>query len=74
MGVEGVALTSLSSKEDIATIYKRLEDPQGGIRLLYGESQHSQYQAAAYQPIKSMNSTNPSIFSHFINFISVYPI
>jgi hypothetical protein len=36
LGIQGTALTSLTSKDEAAAIYKRLDDPQGNIRLLYG--------------------------------------
>lgn len=36
LGIQGTALTSLTSKDEVAAIYKRLNDPDGDIRLLYG--------------------------------------
>ena len=36
LGIQGTALTSLTSKEEAAAIYKRLDAPDGDIRLLYG--------------------------------------
>ena len=36
LGIQGAALTSLTSKDEAAAIYRRLDAPDGNIRLLYG--------------------------------------
>lgn len=55
LGVQGTALTSLTSKEEAAAIYKRLDDPHGDIRLLYGAplGQHTVVRLNADAGLKS---------------------
>ena len=54
VGVPALALTSLTSKEDLNAAYKRLDSPD--VRLVYGEMEHQCPKAEAQATLPSVLS------------------
>ena len=58
VGVPALALTSLTSKDDLNTAYKRLDSPD--VRLVYGEREHHCLKAEGQATLQSASLKHDS--------------